>query len=100
MSVATVITKLARIDTLPGTLVELPIGDWNVDAHTGNDALGVCGHIVRAFKNMSIVRHVFRYETVVNSLHVSFPSFLLILFLLNNMPLEAEERLIGYLVLK
>ena len=100
MSATSVVAELTKIDALPGAKVEPSVGDGDIDAHTRNDALGVCGHFVRAFKNMSIVRHVFQYETVVNSLHVSFPSFLLILFHLNNMPFETEERLIGYLVLK
>ena len=71
MSAATVVAKLAEIDALPGAKVEPSVSDGDVDAHTGNDALGMCGHIVRAFKDMSIVRHIFRYKPIVNSLHVT-----------------------------
>lgn len=100
MSAASVVAELAEVDALARYQVEPSVSDGNVDAHTRDDALGMCGHVVRAFKDVSIVRHILRYETVVNSLHVPFPSFLLILFHLNNMPFEAEERLIGYLALK
>ena len=71
MSAATVVAKLAEIDALPGAKVEPSVGDGNVDAHTGNDALGMCGHVVRTFEDMSIVRHIFRYKPIVNSLHVT-----------------------------
>ena len=71
MSAATVVAKLAEIDALPGAKVEPSVSDGNVDAHTGNYALSMCGHIVRAFKDMSIVRHIFRYKPVVDSLHVT-----------------------------
>ena len=71
MSAATVVAELAEIDALPGAKVEPSVGDGNVDAHTGNDALGMCGHVVRTFEDMSIVRHILRYEPVVNSFHVT-----------------------------
>lgn len=71
MSAASVVTELAKIDALPSTKVEPSISDGDIDAHTGNDALGMCGHIVRAFEDMSIVRHIFRYKPIVNSLHVT-----------------------------
>ena len=61
MSAATVVAKLAEIDALPGAKVEPSVGDGNVDAHTGNDALGMCGHIVRAFEDVTVVRHIFRH---------------------------------------
>ena len=71
MSAASVVAELAEIDALPGAKVEPSVSDGNVDAHTGNDALRMGGHIVRAFKDMSIVRHIFRYKPIVNSLHVT-----------------------------
>ena len=70
MSAASVVAELTKIDTLPGAKVEPSVSDGDVDAHTRNDALGMSGHVVRAFKNMSIVRHILRYEPVVNSFHV------------------------------
>ena len=71
MSAASVVAELAKIDALPGAKVEPSIGDGNVDAHTGNDALGMCGHVVRAFEDMTVVRHIFRYKPIANSLHVT-----------------------------
>ena len=71
MSAATIVAELAEVYALPSSNVEPSIGDGDIDAHTRNDALGVCGHIVRAFENMSIVRHILRYEPVVNSFHVT-----------------------------
>ena len=71
MSAASVVAELTKVYALPSAKVEPSVGDGDVDAHTGNDALGVCGHVVRAFKNMSIVRHVFRYKPIVNSFHVT-----------------------------
>ena len=100
MSAASVVAELAEIDALPGAKVEPSVSDGDVDAHTGNDALGMRGHIVRAFEDMTVVRHTIPYKPIVDSLHLFFPSFLFILLHLNNMPFEAEERLIGYLVLK
>ena len=71
MSATSVVAELTKIDALPGAKVELSVSDGDVDAHTGNDALGVSGHIVRAFKNMSIVQHIFRHEPIVESPHVT-----------------------------
>ena len=71
MSAASVVAELAKIYALPRAKVEPSVSDRNVDAHARNDALGMCGHIVRAFKNMTVVRLIFRHEPVVNSLHVS-----------------------------
>lgn len=71
MSAASVVAELTKIDALPGAKVEPSVGDGNVDAHTGNDALGMCGHIIRAFEDMTVVRHIFRHEPVVNSFHVT-----------------------------
>ena len=71
MSAATVVAELAEVDALPSAKVEPSVSDGNVDAHTGNDALGMCGHIVRAFEDVTVVRHFLRYEPVVNSFHVT-----------------------------
>ena len=71
MSATSVVAELTKIDALPGAKVEPSVSDGDVDAHTGNDALGMCGHVVRAFKYMSIVRHILRYEPIVNSFHVT-----------------------------
>ena len=71
MSAASVVAELAEVDALPSAKVEPSIGDGDVDAHTGNDTLGMCGHIVRAFEDMTVVRHIFRYKPIVNSLHVT-----------------------------
>ena len=71
MSAASVVAELTEIDALPGAKVEPSVSDGDVDAHTGNDALGMCGHVVRTFEDMSIVRHILRYEPVVNSFHVT-----------------------------
>ena len=70
MSAATVVTELAEVNALPSAKVEPSVGDGNVDADTGNDALGMCGHIVRAFEDVTVVRHIFRYKPVVDSFHV------------------------------
>lgn len=50
MSAASVVAELTKIDALPSAKVEPSVSDGNVDAHTGNDALGMCWHIVRAFE--------------------------------------------------
>ena len=52
MSAASVVAELTEIDALPGAKVEPSVSDGDVDAHTGNDALGMCGHVVRAFEYM------------------------------------------------
>ena len=70
MSAASVVTELAEVNALPSAKVEPSVGDGNVDADTGNDALGMCGHIVRAFEDVTVVRHIFRYKPVVDSFHV------------------------------
>lgn len=70
MSAASVVAELAEIDALPGAKVEPSVGDRDIDARARDYALGMCGHVIRAFKNMSIVRHILRYEPVVNSFHV------------------------------
>ena len=70
MSTASVVAELTKIYALPSAKVEPSVGDGNVDADTGNDALGMCGHIVRAFEDVTVVRHIFRYKPVINSFHV------------------------------
>lgn len=71
MSAATVVAELTKVDALPSSKVEPSVGDGDIDAHTGNDALGMSGHVVRAFEDMTVVRHIFRYKPVVDSLHVT-----------------------------
>ena len=68
---SSVISELTEVDALPGTEVQSPVSDRNVDAHTRDDALCVCWHIVGAFKNVAVVRHILRNEPVENRLHVS-----------------------------
>ena len=68
---SSVISELTEVNALPGAQVEPSVGDGNVDAHTGNDALGMCGHVVRAFEDVTVVRHILRYEPIVNSFHVT-----------------------------
>ena len=50
MSATSVVSELTKIDALPGAKVEPSVSDGNVDAHTGNYALSMCGHIVRALR--------------------------------------------------
>ena len=49
--------ELTEVDTLPRTEVQSPVSDRNVDAHTRDNALCVCWHIVQSvtiFLNMEI----------------------------------------------
>ena len=71
MSAASVVTELTEIDALPRAEVKSAVSNGDVDAHTGNDALRMCGHVIRAFEDMTVVRHILRYEPVVNSFHVT-----------------------------
>lgn len=66
-----VISELTEVNALPGAEVQSPVSDRNVDANTRDDALCVCWHIVGAFKNVAVVRHILRNEPVENRLHVS-----------------------------
>ena len=70
MSAASVVTELAKIDALPCAKVEPSVGDGNVDAHTGNDALGMCGHIVTSLKCMLVVRCILWNKSVINAFQI------------------------------
>ena len=66
-----VVAELTEIDALPCSEVQSPVSNGNVDAHARNDALSMSWHIVRAFENVLIVRHILRHEPVENRLHVT-----------------------------
>ena len=70
MSVAIVVAKLAKVDALPSAQIELSIGDGNVNAHTGNDALGMCGHIVTSLKCMLLVGCILWNKLVINAFQI------------------------------
>ena len=66
-----VVAELTEIDALPCSEVQSPVSNGNVDAYACYDALCVSRHVVRPFKDVSVVRHVLRHEPVVNRLHVT-----------------------------
>ena len=70
MSAATVVAELAEVDALPGAKVEPSIGDGDVDTHTGNDALGMCGHIVTSLKCMLVVGCILWNKSVINAFQI------------------------------
>ena len=70
MSAASVVAELAEVDALPSAQIELSIGDGNVNAHTGNDALGMCGHIVTSLKCMLVVGCILWNKSVINSFQI------------------------------
>ena len=70
MSAASVIAELAKVDALPDAKVESSIGDRNIDAHTGNDALGMCGHIVTSLKCMLVVGCILWNKSVINAFQI------------------------------
>ena len=70
MSAASVVAELAEIDALPGAKVEPSAGDGNVDAHTRNDALGMCGHVVTSLKCMLVVGCILWNKSVINAFHI------------------------------
>ena len=65
------VTELTEIDALPRAEVQSAVSNGDIDAHASYDALRMGWHVVRIFKNVPIVRHVFRYESVENRLHVT-----------------------------
>ncbi len=70
MSAASVIAELAEVDTLPSSKVEPSIGDGDIDAHTGNDALGMCGHIITSLKCMLVVGGILWNKSVINAFQI------------------------------
>ena len=70
MSAASVVAELTEIDALPGAKVEPSVGDGNVDAHTRNDALGMCGHVVTSLKCMLVVGCILWNKSVINAFHI------------------------------
>ena len=70
MSAATVVTELAEVNALPSAKVEPSVGDGNVDADTGNDALGMCGHIVTSLKCMLVVGCILWNKSVINTFQI------------------------------
>jgi len=70
MSVASIVAELAEVDALPSSKVEPSISDRDIDAHTGNDALGMCGHIVTSLKCMLVVGCILWNKSVINSFQI------------------------------
>lgn len=70
MSAATVVAELAEVDALPSSKVEPSIGDGDIDAHTGNDALGMCGHIITSLKCMLVVGCILWNKSVINAFQI------------------------------
>ena len=70
MSAATVVAELAEIDALPSAKVEPSIGDRDIDAHTRNDALGMCWHIVTSLKCMLVVGCILWNKSVINTFQI------------------------------
>ena len=66
-----VVAELTEIDALPCSEVQSPVSNGNVDAYACYDALCVSRHVVRPFKDVSVVRHILRHKPVVDCLHVS-----------------------------
>ena len=70
MSAATVVTELAEVNALPSAKVEPSVGDGDIDAHAGNDALGMCGHIVTSLKCMLVVGRILWNKSVINAFQI------------------------------
>ena len=70
MSAATVVAELTKIDALPSAKVEPSIGDGDVDAHTGNDTLGMCWHIITSLKCMLVVGGIHWNKSVINAFQI------------------------------
>ena len=70
MSAATVVAELAKIDALPCAKVEPSVGDGDVDAHTRNDALGMCGHVITSLKCMLVVGCILLNKSVINAFQI------------------------------
>lgn len=70
MSAASVVTELAEVNALPSAKVEPSVGDGNVDADTGNDALGMCGHVVTSLKCMLVVGCILWNKSVINAFQI------------------------------
>ena len=70
MSATSVVAELTKIDALPSAKVEPSVGDRDVDAHTGNDALGMCGHIVTSLKCVLVVGCILWNKSVINAFQI------------------------------
>ena len=70
MSAASIVAELAEVYALPGAQIEPSFGDGNIDAHTRNDALGMCGHIVTSLKCMLVVGCILWNKSVINAFQI------------------------------
>ena len=70
MSATSVVAELTKIDALPGAKVEPSVSDGDVDAHTGNDALGMSGHVVTSLKCMLVVGCILWNKSVINAFQI------------------------------
>ena len=66
----TIITVFAEIDTLPGAEVQSAVSNWYGEAHSAEDGLSMCRHIVQAFKGVLVVGTTFWYEAVEDGFHI------------------------------
>lgn len=55
---------------MPRAEVEAVIGYWNVETYTREGRLGVCRHVVIAFKCVGVIRLTFGHNAVEDALHV------------------------------
>ncbi len=70
VSCATVVSKLAKIDSLPGAKIKSAIGDGNSKTVADESAFGMSWHIVVAFKSVLIIWLTLFDHAVEDAFHV------------------------------
>ena len=63
-ALATIVAKLAKVDTLPGAEVETAIGNGNGERGPEERALGMSRHIVGSLHRVGVVRLILLDEVV------------------------------------
>ena len=70
-SCSTIVAIFTEVDTLPGSQIQMPVGDGNSQAYTTQSRLCMCWHIISTFQSMLVLRSIFWNKTVEDSFHIN-----------------------------
>ena len=70
-SCSTIVPKLTEVDSLPGSQIQMPVGDGNSQAYTAKSRLCMCWHIISTFQSMLVLRSIFWNKTVEDGFHIN-----------------------------
>ena len=67
----TVITVLAKVDALPSSHIQTPVGDGNGQAHTTQSRFRMSGHVISTLQCMLIFGSILWNKPIENGFHIN-----------------------------